>query len=158
MYILTPMMANTILEWSFAERMYINPMQLQKIMYIMSCEGLKIVPGFELSDKFSAWKYGPAIASLHYHFNALEGANIDRYITDAKGQSFVLNMKKDYSKLIQPFSDIWDAMKTMTPAESSRICVLESGAWDKAVTRSDNFISLADMQNDTTYRQALGLA
>ena len=55
--------ANILLARSFDEAHLINPMKLQRLLYIAACEYLKEAGSLPFTENFAVWAYGPVLQS-----------------------------------------------------------------------------------------------
>lgn len=150
------MIANNILSRAFAEKVYISPMKLQKILYFVASEYQKATKRVLLEEPFATWAYGPVVYSVYDEFRSFSKDNIKRYARDARGDVFVIDEAQDI-ELKVALDRVWDKAKHMGAVELSEITHSRDSAWDKAFQNDEPVLNLDDIAADTTYRVPLGL-
>ncbi|CAB0740544.1 hypothetical protein FRC0103_02149 [Corynebacterium diphtheriae] len=150
------MIANNILSRAFADKAYITPMKLQKILYFVASEYQKATRRLLLEEPFSTWAYGPVVYSVYDEFRSFSKDNIKRYARDARGGVFVIDETQDI-ELKVALDRVWDKTKDMGAVELSEITHLQNSAWDRAFQDDEPVLSPADIATDNTYRVPLGL-
>lgn len=150
------MIANNILSRAFAEKTYMSPMKLQKILYFVASEYQKATKRPLLEEPFSTWAYGPVVYSVYDEFRSFSKDNIKRYARDALGNVFIIDETQDI-ELRVALERIWNKAKNMGPVELSKITHLENSAWDKAFQNDRPYLDFNDITDDDTYRTPLGL-
>ena len=148
------MIANNILSRAFAEKAYMNPMKLQKILYFVASEYQKATKRPLLEEPFSTWAYGPVVYSVYDEFRSFSKDNIKRYARDARGDVFVIDEAQDI-ELKVALDRVWDKTKDMGAVELSEITHLQNSAWDKAFQDDQPVLDPADIATDNTYRVPL---
>ncbi|MER0071504.1 type II toxin-antitoxin system antitoxin SocA domain-containing protein [Corynebacterium sp. KPL2850] len=150
------MIANNILTRAFAEKAYMSPMKLQKILYFVASEYQKATKRPLLEEPFSTWAYGPVVYSVYDEFRSFSKGNIKRYARDARGDVFVIDEEQDIELKIA-LDRIWDKTKYLGAVKLSEITHSQGSAWDKAFQEEEPVLSIADIATDSTYRAPLGL-
>ncbi|MFW9095190.1 Panacea domain-containing protein [Corynebacterium striatum] len=150
------MIANNILSRAFADKAYMSPMKLQKILYFVASEYQKATKRLLLEEPFSTWAYGPVVYSVYDEFRSFSKGNIKRYARDARGDVFVIDETQDI-ELKVALDRVWDKTKDMGAVELSEITHLQNSAWDKAFQGDEPVLNPADIATDNTYRVPLGL-
>lgn len=150
------MIANNILSRAFAEKAYMSPMKLQKILYFVASEYQKATKRPLLEEPFSTWAYGPVVYSVYDEFRSFSKDNIKRYARDARGDVFVIDETQDI-ELKVALDRVWDKTKDMGAVKLSEITHLQNSAWDKAFQDDEPVLDPADIATDNTYRVPLGL-
>lgn len=150
------MIANNILSRAFAEKAYMSPMKLQKILYFVASEYHKATKRPLLEEPFSTWAYGPVVYSVYDEFRSFSKDNIKRYARDARGNVFVIDENQDI-ELKVALDRVWDKAKNIGAVKLSEITHLQDSAWDKAFQDDEPVLNPADIATDSTYRVPLGL-
>lgn len=150
------MIANNILSRAFAEKAYMSPMKLQKILYFVASEYQKATKRPLLEEPFSTWAYGPVVYSVYDEFRSFSKDNIKRYARDARGDVFVIDETQDI-ELKVALDRVWDKTKDIGAVKLSEITHLQNSAWDKAFQDDEPVLDPADIATDNTYRVPLGL-
>lgn len=150
------MIANNILSRAFAEKAYMSPMKLQKILYFVASEYQKATKRQLLEEPFSTWAYGPVVYSVYDEFRSFSKDNIKRYARDARGDVFIIDETQDI-ELKVALDRVWDKTKNLGAVKLSEITHLQDSAWDKAFQDDEPALSPVDIATDNTYRVPLGL-
>ncbi len=145
-------LANNILERAFKENIDISPMKLQKLLYILYKEYLKVEREKLFDETFEVWKYGPVLPSVynefkHYEANAIKAfalANADTYMT--------LNLEKT-PKLLDVFECVWENYKNYDGIFLSKLTDLTGTAWDKAAKRNDKYLDDNDIIEELSFAE-----
>ena len=145
---------NNILKRAFEEDIQVTPMKLQKLLYFSACEYIRLTGEDLFSERFSVWQYGPVLPSVYYEFQSFHANAITEYAKDANGNSYA------YNEALSPnfkrsFDIVWNAFKTMSGVELSKITHTDGSAWDKAFRAGVTEIRSDDMKGDDTYRKHL---
>lgn len=82
--------ANSILIKSFDDEIYITPLKLNCLVYLLYSEYLYLTGEPLLSEKFIKTEEGPIILSNHYKFCSYGDNVIETYAEDAKGKVIYL--------------------------------------------------------------------
>lgn len=150
------MIANNILSRAFAEKAYMSPMKLQKILYFVASEYQKATKRPLLEEQFSTWAYGPVVYSVYDEFRSFSKEKIKRYARDARGNVFVIDETQDI-ELKVALDRVWDKTKNIGAVKLSEITHMQDSAWDKAFQDDEPVLNPADIATDSTYRVPLGL-
>lgn len=150
------MIANNILSRAFAEKSYMSPMKLQKILYFVAAEYQKETQRPLLAEPFSTWAYGPVVRSVYDEFRTFSKNDIDCYGRDARGNVFIINEAED-PHLKRALDRVWDKAKRYGAVTLSEITHLQDSAWYKAYQNNQAFLDPDDITADTTYYESLGL-
>ncbi|QDZ41964.1 Panacea domain-containing protein [Corynebacterium sp. sy039] len=148
------MIANNILSRTFAEKNYITPMKLQKILYFVASEYQKMTGKPLLEEPFSTWAYGPVLYSVYNEFRSFSRKDIKRYARDAEGNTLVISEDEDI-RLKMAIDLVWNKTKNKTAVQLSEITHIEDSAWDKAYQQDFPTLQPEDILSDKTYREAL---
>ena len=71
--------SNNLLHLSFNENISITPMKLQRLLYLIYRDYLIETNQPLFSERFEAWKYGPALSSIHDNFHQYYDNPITHY-------------------------------------------------------------------------------
>ncbi|MCR5914152.1 DUF4065 domain-containing protein [Corynebacterium sp. zg254] len=150
------LVANNILNRAFAEKCEISPMKLQKILYFVAAEYQKETGESLFTERFETWKYGPVLRSVYTEFRPFSRDYISRFAKDAENHSHMAKEEADPA-LQQALIRVWDATKSRTAVNLSRITHQPGSAWDKSFQKEDEYLSTKEITKDVTYQRALGL-
>ena len=78
--------ANSILIKSFEDKIYITPLKLNCLVYLVYSECLYLTGESLLSEKFIKTEEGPILSSNYYKFSSYGDNVIKTYVKDAKGK------------------------------------------------------------------------
>jgi len=145
-YISAYSVANHILQLSFRDKLLINPMKLQRMVYYVCVMYLQRVGRPLLTERFQVWRYGPVLCSLEWKLRPYGTDPVTKYICDARKHVEVAT--SSYVNACCAY--IWEVCKS-TPT----ICLAEQAygdgsGWNVAFQRGDTMITEEDMRNDTT--------
>lgn len=102
----------------------ISNLQLQKILYFIQKDFLQKESRLAFSDSIEAWKFGPVVPEVYYHYSGFGAMPI----TIELSPNVSLN-SEDKSKV----DEIVDKLRSYSPWELVEITHKPGGAWDKAV-------------------------
>ena len=167
--------ANNIIEASFSDGVFITPMKLQRILYLVFSEYTKLAEGTRLFvEPWQTWSYGPVVHSLHDMLSNLGDAPIRQYVrmsherptvpfhllkpheTQLKGNAPCVDLTQD-QHLRKAVDEIWSATRDYPARGLCEIVRLPGGAWDKAFQSGSPLVSHEDIWFDNTYESVLGL-
>ena len=123
--------ANQFIQLGIADGRPVDPMKLQKLVYI--AEGWSLVKRHEtfLRENVEAWPYGPVVPQLYTTFKSYRAANIDRPCT-LPPNSPALETGDD--ALIR---EVWQQYRGLTAIELSMMTHEQGSAWDLARKAAD---------------------
>lgn len=78
--------ANSILKKSPEDKIYITPLKLNCLIYLLYSEYLYLTGESLFNETFIKTKKGPIVPSVYYKFISYENYIINNYIKDAKGK------------------------------------------------------------------------
>lgn len=148
--------ANSVLRRSFDDFIPVNSMQLQKLMYVVSClymrrSGLRLV-----SEQFQAWETGPVLASLHGRLLSDSGNPVNGYLAGSNGRTQWIEEKP--GSIVRHALDLaWNNLSGYSAAGLANLVRAPGSAWDKAWQAHEMYIKDEDMADDDTFFPALGL-
>lgn len=167
--------ANNIIEVSFSDEVFITPMKLQRILYLVFSEYAKLAEGTRLFvEPWQTWSYGPVVHSLHDMLSNLGDAPIKQYVRMSherptvpfhllkpheihlKGNAPCVDLTQD-QHLRKAVDEIWSATRDYPARGLCEIVRLPGGAWDKAFQSGSPLVAHEDIWFDNTYESVLGL-
>lgn len=117
--------ANEFLRRAKKDRTTIDPMKLQKLVYLAHGWSLVFLGQPLIQEKIKAWKYGPVIPSLYDEFREFRGDPITR---DAKNEpAQVIDAAS-----MQLIEKVWEAYREQTAIQLSTMTHEPGFAWDLA--------------------------
>ena len=149
------LIANNVLNRSFAERCLVPPMKLQRIMYFVASEYQKRTGRSLFSERFETWQYGPVLRSVYSEFRPFAGRDITRFSKNAKNKALMIDEGADPA-LQRALDVVWATSKRLSPVALSRITQMKNSAWDKAFQNDRPFLSSDDIPADDTYIEWIG--
>lgn len=144
------LIANSILRRTFAERIAVSPMKLQRLMFFITCLYQRATGRRLLSESFQPWRYGPVCGTVYGAFESFGGNPITEYAKDAIGNAYAADEGSN-PELKQALDTVWSHLGCLPAVTLSRITVLPGSAWSKAVERKNYFVSNDDMAEDHTF-------
>lgn len=142
--------ANNILSRSFADKIYISPMKLQKILYFVASEYAKRTGRPLLETKFETWAYGPVVYGVYDEFRQYNRDSIRRYAKDPSGRALIIDEVGDPA-LRDSLDSVWNATRYRGAVELSEITHREDSAWDRAFQEGLDVLDENDIAEDDTY-------
>ena len=113
-------LSNNILFRAKREKIPVSPMKLQKRLYYVCVQYVKITGVYPIFERFEPWPYGPVIPSIYFEFKSYGSSPIKTYCKDAKGNSRMVdedvNPTLKYckgSKLLQVYSFLKERTKNL---------------------------------------------
>lgn len=141
---------NCILYAANKENIPVSPMKLQKILYFLYKEYWKIADDALFSERFEAWKYGPALMDVYQAFKQYGSKPIKSYYPDANGNLRMVK-KGTASKFDIAFSRVWSLCKGMSGIELSQITHTKGSAWYQTYMSRERFIDDSLIKNEPNY-------
>ena len=139
--------ANSVLNRAFNEDIDITPMKLQKLIYFIYREYLKLTNESLFPEKFEVWKYGPVIESVYYKFKKYGSNAIRDYGRDENRRISVVN-EDTSNDFVKAFSTVWDKYKEYDGAYLSMLTHESGTAWRIAYDKGEMFLDDDDIKNE----------
>lgn len=136
--------ANTILVRAEKDHFDINPMKLQKLLYILYKTYLKQTETRLFEDRFEVWKTGPVIKTIQEAFSRY-GSNHITAVFLAKPGSYNTVKFGHNSDFDIIFEGVWKKHKRHSGAYLSKLSCREGTAWAKANERNDFYLNDSDI-------------
>ena len=123
--------ANEFIQLGVADGRPVDPMKLQKLVYI--AEGWSLVKRHEplIRESVQAWPYGPVVPELYTAFKSYRASNIDRPCP-LPANTPALEAADD--ALIR---QVWQQYRGLTAIELSMMTHEQGSAWDLARKATD---------------------
>lgn len=142
--------ANAFLQRSFNGREKIEPMKLQKLVYLAHGYYLAATKGNPLiNEAFEAWKYGPVVPSLYHEFKHCGAQPISELATEVDFEKFDFEpvAAPESDKLVRDVIDfVWDTYKGWSGLKLSDLSHKPGWAWER--TRTKHTINLLNQDID----------
>jgi uncharacterized phage-associated protein len=119
-------LANSILDRGQRDGISIDPMKLQKLVYLTNGWHMLFFGQPLISADIEAWRYGPVIPDLYREFKEFKGSPITRHAQVAPG---VISTSKDEESLID---SVWEVYKNKSGIYLSMLTHEPGYAWDIA--------------------------
>lgn len=139
-------LANNILAFSFKDKIPVNSMKLQRMLYYACAIYLQKVGRSLLLEPFQVWQNGPVLASLYYKLKPYGKNPVKEFVRDAKGQALVVN--SPYIDACCAFA--WQFFKEVPVIQLAERSRGDGSGWNAAYQRGDQIIACEDMKEDTT--------
>lgn len=139
--------ANNFIEKGIMNARKISPMKLQKLLYFLYRDYLKLTGDPLFSERFEAWKYGPVLSSIYQEFKNYRDRDIKNYYLDEEGKAFKINegSNEAFKKIL---NDVWETYGNYTGIELSNLTHQPETAWHKAWINNSCFLSDEDIKNE----------
>ena len=123
--------ANQFIQLGIADGRPVDPMKLQKLVYI--AEGWSLVKRHEplIRESVEAWPYGPVVPQLYSAFKSYRAANIHRPCP-VPPNTPALEAEDD-----QLIRQVWQQYRGLTAIELSMMTHEQGSAWDLARKAAD---------------------
>ena len=142
--------ANNILYLSSNENIPITPMKLQKLLYFLYKDYLIKTNNSLFSDRFEAWKYGPALSIIHDTFGHYKDYNITQYYKSNDRKFYRINEKTN-SIFSQILYFVWNTYKFHSGIELAKLTQKPGTAWYKAWINYKIFLEDDDIRKEGYY-------
>lgn len=120
-------LANNILQRAFQQKIPVNPMKLQRLLYLTYKEYYKQTKKWLFEDSFEAWKYGPVLTDVQTAFMRYRSEPIKGYAT-INHKPYALEETNTVRSILDA---VWEAYKSY---DSITLSELTRGyAWQSAV-------------------------
>lgn len=123
--------ANTFLMLGYQDGIFITPMKLQKLVYLLYKRYLQLTDARLFDEKFQKWQYGPVLPSLYYEFKSFGASPITKFARDAKGDVEMIDLKTT-SVAKNAVLMVWEKYKNYSAIQLSMFTHCDGGAWSKA--------------------------
>lgn len=135
--------SNNLLHLSFNENISITPMKLQRLLYFIYRDYLIETNQSLFSERFEAWKYGPALSSIHDNFHQY----YDNPITHYYKPLYQISEKTNpiFSKVLY---FIWNTYKFHDGIALSQLTQKSGTAWYKAWINNRIFLEDDDIRKE----------
>lgn len=138
--------ANSFLSLSFKDKIFINPMKLQKLIYLTYKEYLNRYNSRIFSDNFLVWKYGPTLEFLHNLLSPYKDKHIVDYIYEYDRKRYLIVESLPLKLLIE---EVWFTYRHYTARQLADITMIEDGAWSKANSEELYYIPNTYIQEES---------
>ena len=145
-------LANTILHRAFDENIKVTNLKLQKLLYFVYSEYLRIFDKILLDENFAVWKYGPVLESVYSIFKIYGANRIDELALDSNGKLIIFDENKS-SRLEVAIGNVWDKFKNYDGVTLYEITHKEGSAWQKAKQRQNYYMEDYDEIKNDNWRE-----
>lgn len=122
------------------DKFFITNLQLQKILYIVQKYFIANHKEPILNDNFEAWKFGPVVPAVYYHYSSYGSFEIMDDIQDKTNERI--------SKHAEEIDKIIESRRTLKPWELVHEVHIEDGAWERAIKNNNNTITSKDIERE----------
>lgn len=150
------LVANTVLKRAFRDRVPVNPMKLQRILYFLAAEYGKAAGRPLMNIPFRPWPYGPVQEDVHQAFKCFASDPVTSYAKDPLGQGSIIRPGSD-TVLEGVLEQVWRRTRRLSSAELAKASVLPGSAWHQAMESGAGSLDDEVVAADFTYRIPLGL-
>lgn len=127
--------ANYFLELGRRDWVAIDPLKLQKLVYLAHGWSLQFLQRPLIKEPFEAWRYGPVVPVLYQEFRRFGGWPITDFAAGVPGESPYAIDHQTKSLL----DAVWERYKALTPIQLSALTHEPGSAWDLVQRRPDLF-------------------
>ncbi len=120
-------LSNNILQRGIRDRVKINPMKLQKLLYYVCVMYAKNTGSLPISERFEVWKSGPVLVSVYSEFEPFRSKPITSYSLNVIGEA--KTVAESLNPIIRSCLDyVWRKMKGYSAMDlAERSCKKGSG-------------------------------
>lgn len=118
--------ANYFLELAARDHLFIDPLKLQKLVYLAHGWSLLFLHRPLIRDRIEAWRYGPVVPDLYEEFKKFGGSAITELATPPKGENTDTIDAKTKSLL----DSVWNRYRNLSPIQLSMLTHEPGMAWD----------------------------
>lgn len=140
--------ANTLLKYSFEQKVTITPMKLQKLMYFIYRDYLKKTDKKLFQEPFLTWQYGPVLSSVYDEFKSFGSERITKFAKDAQEHVYIVSEAKA-PDVVETINTVWENYKAYTGVELSKLTHMEGTAWRKAAENNRHCLEDEDIKNES---------
>lgn len=135
--------SNNLLHLSFNENIFITSMKLQRLLYLIYRDYLIETNQSLFSEKFEAWKYGPALPSIHATFGHYKNSPITHY----RKPLYQVNEKTNpiFSRVLY---SVWNIYKFQSGIVLSKLTQRQGTAWYRAWINYKTFLEDDDIRKE----------
>ena len=142
--------ANSLLNFANAEQIPIDPMKMQKLVYLAHGWHLAFTGEPLITQPVEAWKYGPVISDLYSEFKEFGASPITRLARNPA--SGVLLPEKEAH-----IQNVWNTYKGFDAIQLSMLTHEQGSAWDRTIrTRISSIIPNAWIAQEFLLRKQQG--
>ena len=157
---------NHILDLGDVNHIKIDPLKLQKLLYISFGCCSYFMDREIFSDKIEAWKYGPVVPSIYYEFQRFGKKSINtgkKSNTTAKNRALIFDFFDDEKPLIASINPsdeelslylgyIFEGYKNLTSPQLVSLTHEKGTPWDNHYVRSKN-VEIPKLEIKEYYRK-----
>lgn len=136
--------ANTFLWRAKENRVGIDPLKIQKLVYNMHGWYLATTGCPVVGDRFEAWPKGPVLSSLYQQFKKYRWNLITELASDIDpqtGESKALIVATSDEKFYEVFGAVWDRYKAFSGEQLSALTHADGTPWSRARAGGRQYIS-----------------
>lgn len=141
-------LCNTILKKSFTEGISVTPMKLQKLLYFIYRDYLKVFDKDLFTEKFEVWQFGPVLPSVYNEFHCFHSSRITQFAKNANGSATIISDREEARPIMNSIDRVWEMYKNYTGIELSQITHRPGSAWYKAYQRNENTLCRQDIKDE----------
>lgn len=142
-------LCNNILFRGKQDGIQVTPMKLQKLMYYVCRDYVKVTGQMPISEEFEVWQYGPVLPSVYAEFKTFGSKPITAYAKDASGRSYKVS-EGENPILAEVLDVVWAKHKRKSGVQLSEMTHGSGSGWVTAFLEGREKITVEDMMNDTS--------
>lgn len=136
--------ANSILLKSFNEEVYIKPLKLNYLIYLLYSNYLYKTGEKLFTEPFVVTSRCPIVSSVHYKFSCFKNNVINKFSKDSMGNVFCAQ-GEEYNKHLD---EVWNKYKYYNEEELFNLINKENGAYYNAKVNKQNIIYDIDILDE----------
>ena len=141
--------ANFFLDCASAEKKKLDPMKLQKLLYVAHGWHLALDNEPLIDERVEAWRYGPVIPSLYHEFKGVGSGPIEGYATRFNIHKLEFEEPRidDADPIVDFLERIWDVYGEFTAVQLSNMTHQPESPWGKTWSQNRGVRNL-NISND----------
>jgi len=118
--------ANYFLELGRHDGIPIDPLKLQKLVYLAHGWSLAFLKRPLIKEPFEAWRYGPVVQTLYREFQSFGASPITSFANKEPSESSY-GIDSDSRAILD---EVWERYKSLSPFQFSMLTHEPGSAWD----------------------------
>jgi uncharacterized phage-associated protein len=142
---------NTFIYASNSTNTKLTLMKLQRMLYLIYAEYLRLTNRQLFSQRFEPWDYGPGLQSVYYAYPNAKTNHLKKYMVDVNGNQRMLITDPALAedpKFTEAFNHVWTICKDLTGMQLCQVVRTSASAWYMAKLKKQHFLSDLDILHE----------
>lgn len=136
--------ANNILLRGFNDNIDITPMKLQKLIYFVYKEYLKVTKKPLFNERFEVWKYGPVVRTVYDEFKTYRANRVSDYYREGD-HTITIGDEENSKEFKKVLDKVWERYKNQNGLVLSQITHKQGSAWRNALDQNKYYLDDNDI-------------